>query len=98
MLILINLLLLFQILQNLFYLSKILIQYIQGPISASLQAMGNSKVSFNATLIGTISKLISLIVFSLFKIGLYGVIFGFLFSILLATYYEVKALKKALNN
>ena len=75
-----------------------LIQYIQGPISASLQAMGNSKVSFNATLIGTISKLISLIVFSLFKIGLYGVIFGFLFSILFATYYEVKALKKALNN
>lgn len=74
-----------------------LFQYIQGPISASLQAMGKSRISFNATLIGTVVKIICLVLFSLFKIGLYGLIIGFSLSILVTTFYEVKSIKKVLK-
>lgn len=74
-----------------------LFQYIQAPISASLQAMGKSKISFNATLIGTITKLSCIYLFSLFKIGLYGIIIGFSLSIVITTFYEIYSLKKVLK-
>lgn len=69
-----------------------MIQYLQGPISSSLQAMGKAKISMIATMIGTSIRLISLCIFCFFKIGLYPIIIATSLSILITTIYEAKKL------
>ena len=48
-----------------------LLHYIQSPISSSLQAMGNAKVSMKGTLYGMILRTITLFIGSSLKIGLW---------------------------
>lgn len=74
-----------------------LLQYIQSPMSSSLQAMGKASISMKATLIGTILKLTSLAIFSFLKIGLWSFVISISMSIIVTSLYEARCLKKILN-
>ena len=74
-----------------------LIQYIQAPLSSSLDAMGKSKINMYTTIIGISIRTISLFVFSLFKIGIWGLIFGISISCIFITIYNYMKLKKLLK-
>lgn len=74
-----------------------LLHYIQSPISSSLQAMGNAKISMIGTFIGMILRTISLFIFSFINIGLWSLIIATSINILFVTlfdYYNVKRILK----
>ena len=66
-----------------------LLQYIQSPLSASLQAIGKAKESMYSTLIGTIARCAALFIFSYFHIGLWGLIISIIISMILVTFYNL---------
>lgn len=74
-----------------------LIFYIQGPLTASMQAMGYAKEAMIGTLLGSIIKTITLFVLSLFKIGIWGLIISSIINIIFITihhyYYVFRKLK-----
>lgn len=74
-----------------------LLHYIQAPISSSLQAMGKAKVSMKATLIGTVTRIFSLIFFSFLKIGLWPIVIATSLSMIFTTTYEIKKLRECLK-
>lgn len=74
-----------------------LLHYIQAPISSSLQAMGKAKTSMKATLIGTITRIVSLSLFSFLKIGLWPIVIATSISMILTTMYEMKKLRECLT-
>lgn len=74
-----------------------LLHYIQSPISSSLQAMGNAKISMIGTFIGMILRTITIFIVSHFKIGLWSLIIATSINIMFVTifdYYNVKRLLK----
>ncbi len=73
-----------------------LLQYIQSPMSSSLQAIGKAIISMKATLLGTTTRILCLLIFSFFKIGLWPLVIAISASIFLTSLYEAKALKKIL--
>lgn len=66
-----------------------LLQYIQSPLSASLQAIGKAKESMYSTLIGTIARCAALFIFSYLRIGLWGLIISIIISMILVTFYNL---------
>lgn len=72
-----------------------LLQYIQAPLSATLDAMGHSKDNFKATLIGTCIRTIGLFLFSLLHIGLWGLLLATSLNIIFTTIYNYYQVKKA---
>ncbi len=72
-----------------------LLQYIQAPLSSSLDAIGRSKDNLKAILIGTIIRTTTLFIFSLFHIGLWGLLFSTAIHILFVTFYNYYQVKKA---
>lgn len=80
------------------FLSPIcLFQYIQAPLSASLDAMGKSKENFKATFFGTILRTSCLFLFSLCKIGIWGLIFATSINVIFTTFYNLHQVKRALS-
>lgn len=73
-----------------------LIQYIQSPLASSLDAMGKSKINMNTTIIGMSIRIISLLTFSAFKIGIWGLILGISISTIFITLYNYKKIKEIL--
>jgi len=75
-----------------------ILHYIQAPLTSSLNGMGYSKEAMKGTLYGGVVKIISLIIFSLFKIGLWSLPISSILNILVVTihhiYYVNKYLKK----
>lgn len=75
-----------------------LIYYIQGPLTASMQAMGKAKEAMLGTLYGSIIRTILLFTLSLCKIGMWGFIIASITNILFITlhhfYYVYKDLKE----
>lgn len=71
-----------------------LLQYIQSPLSASLQAMGKAKISMYGTLIGIIIKTSTLALFTSFKIGMWGLVISTIFGIIFVTCYDLWNIKK----
>ena len=75
-----------------------ILHYIQAPLTSSLNGMGYTKEAMKGTLYGGIVKIISLIIFSLFKIGLWSLPISSILNILIVTihhiYYVNKYLKK----
>ena len=75
-----------------------LLHYIQAPISSSLQAMGNAKISMKGTLYGMILRTITLFLGSSLKIGLWGLVMATSINIMFVTCYDgynvYKILKK----
>lgn len=74
-----------------------LIQYIQSPLASTLQAMGKSKISMYGTISGIIIKLSILILFSLLKIGIWGLIFALSTNIIFVTLYNYINIKKQID-
>ena len=76
-----------------------LIYYIQGPLTASMQAMGKAKEAMMGTLYGAIIRTFLLFSLSLCQIGMWGFIIASIANILYITihhfYYVYKELKKA---
>ena len=71
-----------------------ILQYIQAPLQATLDAMGLSIDNLKTTLIGTIIRTLSLFIFSLLKIGMYSLIIATSLNIIFTTIYNYHQIKK----
>lgn len=75
-----------------------LLHYIQGPLTASMQAMNKAKEAMLGTLYGSIIRCILLLTLSLLHIGLWGLLIATIVNIIFITahhfYYVFKAQKK----
>ena len=74
-----------------------LFQYIQSPLTSSLQAMGKAKEAMNGTIIGMISRTFLLFTLTYLKIGIWGLIISTSISMILVTTHQYKQIKKVLN-
>lgn len=70
-----------------------LLQYIQAPLSTTLDALGKSKINLISTILGTITRTISLIIFSYLKIGIYSLIISISLNIIITTLYQIKKVR-----
>lgn len=70
---------------------------LEGPLFSVLQAMGEVKLAFRATTAGVIVKTLSIALFSLFKIGLYGLVIGEILDILFVVGINFINIKKVLR-
>lgn len=73
-----------------------LLHYIQAPLTSTLTGMGLSKEAMKGTLYGGIIKILSLIIFSLLKIGLYSLIISSILNIMVVTMHHIYHVKKKL--
>ena len=71
--------------------------YIEGPLSSTLQALNHAKYTMKVTIITTLTKLISLYLFSLINIGLYGLIISEIINIFLVNTLNIIKIKKVLS-
>lgn len=69
---------------------------LETPLSSTLQALGKTKLAFRATTVGILIKTSSLIILSLLKIGLYGLVIGEILDILCIVLINYKNIKKVL--
>ena len=67
-----------------------LIQYIQSPLTSSLQAMGKAKEAMNGTIIGMICRISLLFLLSFLKIGMWSLVISTSISIIIVTYHQAK--------
>lgn len=74
-----------------------LLEYIQAPLSFSLDAIGKSKINMKATLYGTFSRIILLFVLSLLNIGIWCLIISISINIVIVTLYSINKIKKELS-
>ena len=74
-----------------------LFQYVQAPLSASLDAMGKSKDNMMGTLIGTILRSILLFTTSLLHIGIYSLIIATSVNVLYVTFQNIRHVRKYLH-
>ena len=74
-----------------------LLEYIQSPISFSIEAIGKSKINFYASIISVTSRTIILIILSNFKLGIYSFIISLSINIILTTLYSYIKLNKYLK-
>ena len=74
-----------------------LLYYFQAPLSSSLQAMGKAKDSMKGTILGVMTKLLTLTILSNLKIGLWGLIISTSINIVLVTIYDYIRVKKYLK-
>jgi stage V sporulation protein B len=72
-----------------------LILYIQTPLVTALQAMNKSKEAMINTLMGSIIKILLLIILSNFKIGLYPLVIATVVNIIFVTINDLRKLKRA---
>ena len=75
-----------------------LIYYIQGPLTASMQAMAKAKEAMLGTLIGSIIRTITLFILSLCHIGMWGLIISSIINILFITIHHFYYVFKPLQN
>ena len=74
-----------------------LFHYIQSPLTSSLQAMNRAKEAAQGTLIGTIFRIITLIIFCNMNMGMWALIWSNAINILTVTIHQYKCVKKALK-
>lgn len=73
------------------------IYYLESPLSATLEAIGKSTTNMKGILIGTIIRTLSLLILSLFRIGLWSLIISTSLNILITTSYYYFKIDKYLN-
>lgn len=74
-----------------------ILHYIQAPLTSSLNGMGYSKEAMKGTLYGGIVKILSLIIFSLCKIGLWGLVISSILNIFVVTIHHIYYVRKYLK-
>jgi stage V sporulation protein B len=75
-----------------------LLHYIQAPLTSSLNGMGYSKEAMKGTLYGGIIKIISLVILSLLKIGLWSLPISSILNILVVTIHHIYYVNKYLKD
>ena len=73
-----------------------LLFYIEYPLIDSLQALGQSKKLFSITIKTSIIRILSIIIFSLLKIGMYSLIISIIINLITSTYLYYKKIKELL--
>ena len=71
-----------------------LLLYIQGPLTSVLQGINLANKAMFGSLIGILIRTILLFIFSLFKMGLWGLILAIISNILFTTIHHIYVLKK----
>lgn len=71
--------------------------YLEGPLASTLQALNYAKYTMTVTIITTILKLLTLFIFSLMHIGLYGLLISEIINIFLVVYLNSKKIVKVLK-
>ena len=71
--------------------------YLEGPLSSCLQALNYAKYTMKVTIVTTIIKILSLFIFSLMHIGLYGLLISEIINIFLVVYLNTKKIVKILK-
>ena len=74
-----------------------LLHYIQSPLTSSLQAMGKAKEAMNGTLLGTIIRILTLLIFCNLKIGMWSLVWATATNIFVVTIHQYFEVKKALK-
>lgn len=74
-----------------------LLHYIQAPLTATLQAEGKAKEAMKGTLGGTIIRTLSLLILSLMKIDMWGLICAISLNIIYVTMHQIITVKKSLK-
>lgn len=74
-----------------------LLQYLQAPLSSCLDAIGRSSDVMVANVIGSITRSFLLVLFSLFKIGIWGLIFAISINVLFVTIYDIYKVRKVFS-
>ena len=72
--------------------------YIEYPLINALQALGKSKEAMKCTIITSLIRIISIIIFSLFKFGMYSLVISIIINLLLSSYLYYKEIKNTLSN
>lgn len=80
----------------LFLLPVFLLYYIQPPLIAILQGINKSKELMFNEITGIITKTLTIIILSYFKIGIYNLIFGIILNISITTILHIKTIKKSI--
>ena len=77
--------------EGIFYLKILapitILQYIQSPLSFSLEAIGKSNINLKSSLISTISRTVSLIILTNLDLGIYSLIISISLNIIITTLY-----------
>lgn len=71
--------------------------YLEGPLASTLQALNYAKYTMTVTIVTTIIKLLTLFIFSLMHIGLYGLLISEIINIFLILYLNSKKIIKILK-
>ena len=74
-----------------------LLHYIQAPLTSALTGIGLSKEAMKGTLYGGITKILSLIILSFLKIGLWSLIISSILNIVVVTGHHIYYVKKKIN-
>ena len=73
-----------------------LLFYLEGPLISMLQALNKAGKSLKITFYGVILKLLVIAIFSLFKIGIYGLVISEIVNIIFVVYLNYKEIRKVL--
>ena len=71
--------------------------YAEYPLINALQALGKSTSAMKCTVISSIIRLISIIIFSLLKIGMYSLVISIVINLVISTYMYYREIKKTLT-
>ena len=74
-----------------------LLFYIQFPLATAINAIGNTKDIIKLTIISSIIKILTMIILSFLKIGMYSLILSTIISLIITTYMYYKELNKLFN-
>lgn len=74
-----------------------LLYFIDLPLISSLQALNKAKENMFITILGSLLKLLLIFVLSLLGIGLYGLVISIIVNMMLVTFLNFNALRKALK-
>ena len=73
-----------------------LLQYIQAPLITTLDAIGKSNHNLRANIISTMVRIITLIVLTHFRIGIYSLVLSIIINIIITTIYLIFKVKRDL--
>ena len=74
-----------------------LLHYIQAPLTSNLNVIGKSNIAMKGTLYGGIIKLLTLVVLSYLKIGIWSLIISSILNIIIVTIHHIYYVKKYLK-
>ena len=71
--------------------------YIEYPLINALQALGRSKSALKCTITSSIIRIISIVIFSLLKLGMYSLVISIIINLITSTFMYYREIKRTLN-